>query len=80
MDRIHILADLAKKSVPHGLAPDKWIEVYNENFAKLVIEETLTQVDERVYGRGENTWYYEDDKQWVHLHFGYGELAKWQKK
>ena len=37
--RIQELADQAKKSVPHGLAPDKWIEVYNENFAKLVVLE-----------------------------------------
>jgi hypothetical protein len=41
-------------------------------FAKLIIEETLKQVDERVYGRGENSWYYDDDKRWVRLHFGYG--------
>ena len=45
-----------------------------EKFAQLVIEETLKQVDERTYGRGENQWYYEDDKKWVRLHFGYGEL------
>lgn len=43
-------------------------------FAQLVIEETLNQVDERVYGRGENSWYYDADKKWVRLHFGYGEL------
>ena len=47
-----------------------------EKFAKLIIEETLKQVDERCYGRGENQWYYEDDKKWVRLHFGYGELTK----
>ena len=45
-----------------------------EEFTKAVIEETLRQVDERCYGRGENQWYYEDDKQWVRLHFGYGAL------
>lgn len=45
-----------------------------EKFAKLLIDETLKQVDERCYGRGENQWYYEDDKKWIYLHFGYGEL------
>ena len=45
-----------------------------EKFAELIIEETLAEVDERVYGRGENQWYYDVDKNWVRLHFGYGEL------
>ena len=57
----------------------EYSELWNENiqkFAQLIIEETLKQVDERVYGRGENQWYYEDDKKWVRLHFGYGELTK----
>ena len=31
------LSDKAKKSVPHGLTPDKWIEVYNEKFAELIV-------------------------------------------
>ena len=35
--QIQVLAEQAKKSVPHGLTPDKWIEVYNEKFAELVI-------------------------------------------
>jgi hypothetical protein len=33
------LSDQAKKSVPHGLTPDKWIEVYNELFAELIVRE-----------------------------------------
>lgn len=45
-----------------------------EKFAKLIIEETLKQIDDRVYGRGQNSWYYDDDKKWVRHHFGYGEL------
>jgi hypothetical protein len=36
---IQSLADQAKKSVPHGLTPDKWIEVYNEKFAELVVRD-----------------------------------------
>lgn len=43
---------------------------------KLIVEETLNEVDERVYGRSENQWYYENDKEWIRLHFGYGKLAK----
>ena len=38
-DFIQKLADKAKKSVPYGLTPDKWIEVYNEKFAELIIRE-----------------------------------------
>ena len=45
-----------------------------ENFAQLIIEETLKEVDERVYSRGENQWYYDVDKKWIRLYFGYGEL------
>ena len=75
-ERLQALVEKAKKKVPHGiLTPDKWIEKYNEEFAKLIVEETLTQVDERCYGRGENQWYYEDDKEWVRLHFGYGSFT-----
>jgi hypothetical protein len=44
-----------------------------KQFAELIIEETLDQVDERTYDRG-NTQWYEDDKKWVRLHFGYGEM------
>ena len=47
-----------------------------EKFAKLIIKETLEQVSERTYGRGENQWYYKDDERWIKLHFGYGALAK----
>jgi hypothetical protein len=39
--RIQTLADQAKKNVPHGLLPDKWIEVYNEKFAELVVRESV---------------------------------------
>ena len=46
-----------------------------ERFTKLIVEETLKQVDERTYCRGETSWY-NDDKDWVRLHFGYGRLAK----
>jgi hypothetical protein len=39
MNQIQQLADQAKKLVSHGLTPDKWIEVYNEKFAELLVKE-----------------------------------------
>ena len=39
--RIEKLADTAKKNVPHGLSPDKWIEVYNEKLAELIVHECV---------------------------------------
>jgi hypothetical protein len=39
--RIQELAEQAKKSVPHGLGVDKWIETYNEKFAELIIRECM---------------------------------------
>ena len=43
--RIQELADRAKKNVPHGLSPDKWIEVYNEKLAELVVQECVGVVE-----------------------------------
>jgi hypothetical protein len=40
-NHIRQLADRAKKSVPHGLTPDKWIEVYNQKFAELIVQENV---------------------------------------
>ena len=40
-NRIQKLAEQAKKSVPYGLTPDKWIEVYNEKLAELIIHECV---------------------------------------
>lgn len=54
------------------------IELWDENIVrlvKLVVEETLEQVDERTYHRGDTSWY-NSDKDWVRLHFGYGALAE----
>ena len=44
-------------------------------FSQLIVEETLKQVDERTCCRGETSWY-NDDKDWVRLHFGYGKFTK----
>jgi len=37
--RIALIAEQAKKSVPHGLGVDKWIETYNQLFAELIVNE-----------------------------------------
>ena len=39
MNKIQELVDQAKKSVPAGLAPAEWLEVYHEKFAKLIVKE-----------------------------------------
>ena len=75
-ERIKELAEQATYTVK-GANGCVWGDnVSLEKFAKLIIEETLNQVDEQCYGRSENQWYYDDDKRWVRLHFGYGELKK----
>ena len=78
-ERIQKLADKAKSSVPHGLAVDKWIETYNEIFAKLVVEATLDQVKERAYYTGDRDWSDEVDRPWIQLEFGYGSLHEAKK-
>jgi len=50
-------------------------DLFHNKFAELIVEETLKQVDERTYCRGETSWY-NDDKDWIRLHFGYGRFAK----
>jgi len=77
--RIQELADQAKKSVPHGLSPDKWIEVYNEKFAESVVEAVLDQVKERAYYTGDRDWSDEVDRPWIQLEFGYGSLVDAKK-
>ena len=44
--RIQELAEKAKLSVPHGImGVDKWIEAYNEELAKLVVQECVSIVE-----------------------------------
>lgn len=61
--------------VDTGLADGREQIFSTTKFAELIVEETLKQVDERTYCRGETSWY-NDDKDWIRLHFGYGKLAK----
>ena len=45
--RIQELADQAKSQVPKGiLAPDLWIEQYNQKFAELIVAECLEIVED----------------------------------
>lgn len=74
MNKIQQLVKKAKESVPQGLTPDKWLEVYHEVFAKLVVEATLDQVKERAYYTGDRDWSDEVDRPWIQLEFGYGSL------
>ena len=60
---------LLEKAGMAGNSPTKITPEKIDMFAKLLIEETLAQVDEQCYGRGENQWYYEADKRWIRMHF-----------
>jgi len=55
-ERIQVLADQAKQSVPQGiLAVDKWIETYNKEFARLIVVECADvayKFDELTLGQG----------------------------
>jgi hypothetical protein len=44
-ERIKELVDKAKSSVPAGLAPEQWLEVYHAKFAELIISECATIAD-----------------------------------
>ena len=54
-DRIQELAAEAKKSVPAGLEVDRWIECYNEIFAKLIVRECVAVCMSRAGNRDYNT-------------------------
>lgn len=45
-----------------------------EQFAQLIVEAVLDQVEERAYYTGDRNWSDELDRQWVQLEFGYGPL------
>jgi len=55
-ERIKELADQAKQSVPQGILDvDKWIETYNEKFARLIVLECADvayKFDELTLGQG----------------------------
>ena len=46
-ERIQTLADIAKAKVPQGLFVERWIQKYNEEFAKLLINECILVIHEQ---------------------------------
>ncbi len=40
--RIKTLAEIAKSKVPPGLFVNNWIDQYNEEFAKLIVQEAVS--------------------------------------
>ena len=44
-ERIRQLAEQAKASVPAGLVVEEWIQVYNKNFAELIVRECMEWCD-----------------------------------
>ena len=45
-----------------------------KNFAKLLIESVLDEVEQRAYYTGDRDWSDEVDRPWIQLEFGYGKL------
>ena len=41
-ERIKLLAEQAKQSMPNGLLVERWIELYNQKFAELIIQECIS--------------------------------------
>ena len=58
---IQQLVDKAKQSVPAGLAPEQWLEVYHKTFAELIIKECVLQCQ------------HNDDMDRIEKHFGVEE-------
>ena len=44
-EQIRQLAEQAKASVPAGLVVEEWIQVYNKNFAELIVRECMEWCD-----------------------------------
>lgn len=46
-ERIQSLSEIAKTKVPSGLIVERWIQKYNEEFAKLIINECISVIHEQ---------------------------------
>ena len=44
-EQIRQLAEQAKVSVPAGLIVEEWIQVYNKNFAELIVQECIDKIE-----------------------------------
>jgi hypothetical protein len=64
--QIQTLVEQAKQSVPTGLAPEQWLEVYHTKFAELIVRECAKRIDYWESRQGEHC----DD---LLKHFGVAE-------
>jgi hypothetical protein len=63
--RVQALVEQAKQSVPTGLTPEQWLEVYHTKFAELIVKECAAEADKQtIYCRG-IPW-----GRWIKQHFG----------
>ena len=46
-ERIKELSNLAKNDIPAGLSVDEWIDCYNNNLLKLIIEDCVRIMNEQ---------------------------------
>jgi hypothetical protein len=44
--QVQALVEQAKQSVPAGLAPEQWLEVYHAKFAELIVKECASIADQ----------------------------------
>ena len=45
-ERVKLLAEQAKQSMPNGLLVERWIELYNQKFAELIIKECAHKLED----------------------------------
>ena len=43
--RVQALVEQAKQSVPTGLAPEQWLEVYHTKFAEMIVRECVSNLE-----------------------------------
>lgn len=68
-ERIQALAEQAKANVPAGLVVDKWIECYNEEYARLIVQECAKFLEENSgHDAANNAWHPEPED--LLKHFG----------
>jgi len=74
MNSVEHFVEQAKASVPVGLTTEKWIEVYNQKFAELIVKECCQTVERRYkYSNGTPMSFWEmsqDVQDLLKKHFG----------
>lgn len=70
-ERIKQLADQAKDSIPQGtLSVEQWIEQYNNQFAKLIVEESALVADGEEKNPAGCGWITKTNGMRIKEHFG----------